>query len=326
MTDSDQFGTSRPPEGNAPPGAPDCAAVELWLVEAAEDMLPSAVNEQMRVHTASCAACREKLVQTRRGREWLLVLKHEPIEPPADLVAKILALTSRANAMGHAVEIPVGGIAPSFRPAWQNSSVVVLRRTLFDPHIALVAAMAFFSISLSLNLLGIRLTSLHAGDLAPRNLHRAVTRQYAVANASVVRYYENLRIVYEVEARVQQLRQAAETGTPAEGEIKPQNQSSNSNRDSSSDMAALHREHMSPDPAESRMDAAFHQPQQQISRMGDQAVGRVESAAGHTLATSFVPQFGTRLVFQPASQASSCTFHNIYFSMRYFSTQESRLA
>lgn len=292
MTSSGQFGTGRPPEGNAPVGTLDCAAVELWLVEAAEDRLPSAVTEPMRVHTASCAACREKLMQTRRGREWLLVLKHEPIEPPADLVAKILARTSLANAMGHAVEIPVEGIAPSYRPAWQNSPVVVLRRTLFDPHIALVAAMAFFSISLSLNLLGIRLTSLRAADLAPRSIHRAITRQYAEVNASVVRYYENLRIVYEVEARVQQLRQAAETSTPAEEVVKPQNQSSNPSRDSNS----------------------------------EQADSWVESAAGHTLAASFVPPPGTQFVSRSASQASSCWFHNVYFSMRYFSTQESRLA
>jgi hypothetical protein len=307
-------------------GTLDCAAVEPWLVGAAEDMLSSAVTEQIRVHTASCAACREKLVQTRRGREWLLVLKQEPIEPPIDLVAKILARTSRANATGHAIEVPVEAIAPPSRPAWQSSSVVVLRRTLFDPHIALVAAMAFFSISLSLNLLGIRLSSMHVADLAPRNMHRAVTRQYAEVNASVVRYYENLRIVYEVEARVQQLRQAAETSTPAEDEVKPQNQSSNSSRDSSSDMAASHRERMGPDPVKSRMDAAFLQPQVRLARMSNLTDGWVESSAGHTLATPFVPPFETRLVLHPAPQASSCSFHNIYFSVRYFSTQESRLA
>ena len=75
---------------------------------------------------------------------------------------------------------------------------------------ALVAAMAFFSISLTLNLMGVKLTQFRAADLEPQAMRRAVTRQYAQANARVVHYYENLRIVYEVESRVHQLRQAAD--------------------------------------------------------------------------------------------------------------------
>jgi Putative zinc-finger len=256
-----QFGdrpAEKPAHGSS--GRLDCAAVELLWVEAAEGTLSAAVAEQVRAHTAECAACREKISQASRGREWLQILKQEPLIPPSDLVAKILARTAGSTEAGahfpgrttrkvptepeegfaqrfrlpgyaspdsHIVPIAAesideeGGLGREGATAglsaamWHRPSVVLLRKTVFEPRIALVAAMAFFSISMTLNLMGVRLTSFRAADLQPQAMRRAVTRQYAQANARLVHYYENLRIVYEVEARVHQLRQAADSGSPA---------------------------------------------------------------------------------------------------------------
>jgi hypothetical protein len=382
MTDPRQFGANKPAAG---PGATketsgqlDCSAIELSLAEYAEQALPTAVAEQLRAHTTGCEGCREKLAQARKGREWLLVLKQETVEPPVGLVAKILARTSLAGApVGTAkaaaasdrsvadvawdgrempsaaaenvfAKIPGGRKDRSSKdaaylpgedsaarsiPAWQHSSVVVLRRTFIEPRLALVAAMAFFSVALTLNLLGIRLTSLSATDLRPRNMHRAITRQYAEANARVVRYYENLRIVYEVEARVQQLRRAAETSTPPEEHSKPRKQSSDSTGDPSNTARGSHRGPLAdnplarenkrsapsalPDPkpimAGPRMDAADRQPHQ---------FPLAEEPGEHTLATYFVQL----LAFQPALPSSSCSLPTLCFSMRYFSARERRLA
>ena len=120
-----------------------------------------------------------------------------------------------------------------------------------EPRIALVAAMAFFSISLTLNLMGVKLTRLRAADLEPQSMRRAVTRQYAQANAHVVHYYENLRIVYEVESRVHQLRQAADSAPVSEktgysqgkqgashGQVNQEDRNNQSSQD------GLHRERM----------------------------------------------------------------------------------
>ncbi|HET9087099.1 MAG TPA: hypothetical protein VFN53_06235 [Acidobacteriaceae bacterium] len=252
MNEFSQSGAQRP----SPPGGPlDCATADLWLAEAAEENLPSEIGLQLHGHAADCAACREKLDQARRGRDWLTILKQEPLEPPADLVARILVRTSLADvaaatSAAHHVPLPndwasMFGVAGKSSdpdaasantraavhpgpatfargkyvqvpapngtlPAWQRNSLVAMRHKVLEPRLALVAAMAFFSISLTLNLLGIHLTHFRVADLQPQNLRRTVTRHYADANAHVVRYYENLRIVYEVEARVQQLRRAAE--------------------------------------------------------------------------------------------------------------------
>lgn len=147
-----------------------------------------------------------------------------------------------------------GVAADSSLPAWHRPSVVLLRKTVFEPRMALVAAMAFFSISLSLNLTGVKLTHFRAADLKPEAIHRAVTRQYAQANARIVHYYENLRIVYEVESRVHQLRQAADSGSvPTKAGYSPGKSGSGAGgdgqvrrngRDSQSSRNGLHRERM----------------------------------------------------------------------------------
>lgn len=274
MKEFSQSGADKPLSAT---GTFDCAAVESWLAEAAEENLPSGIAAQVQQHAQGCAGCREKLAQARRGRDWLQVLKQEALEPPAGLPAKIVARTSGAEALpvvpavraalppvdlgrffehkekadaadglepkaketacGQAEtyvppEYASGAAASSAIPAWKRTSLVALRHKIMDPRLALVAAMAFFSISLTLNLVGIHLSKVRAVDLQPQNLRRAVTRQYAEANAHVVRYYENLRIVYEVESRVQQLRRAAETApAPPPSDAKPSKGSSDTSRD-----------------------------------------------------------------------------------------------
>lgn len=296
MKDHGQFG-DKPvrKSANVPSDKLDCAAVELLWVEATEGTLAPTVAEQVRAHASECAACREKISQARQGREWLLMLNLEPLVPPSDLVAKILARTTGASETSHArqssakipadndmrtadryslpghsfpdsetVPIPgetigdngilgrdgISSAVPS--PVWQRPSVVLLRKTVFDPRIALVAAMAFFSISLTLNLVGVKLTSFRFADLEPQSMRRAVTRQYAQANARVVHYYENLRIVYEVESRVHQLRQAADSA-PVQGKTSyPQGKQGSgrngkghrSDRNDQIDRNGMHRERM----------------------------------------------------------------------------------
>ncbi len=79
-------------------------------------------------------------------------------------------------------------------------------QTMLQPRLAMTAAMAFFSIGLTLNLTGVRLTDLRASDLRPSSLRRS----FYQANAHVVRYYDNLRVVYELESRVRDLQRSSE--------------------------------------------------------------------------------------------------------------------
>ena len=74
----------------------------------------------------------------------------------------------------------------------------------------MTAAMAFFSIALTLNLTGIKVTQLRPADFQPSRLRATLTRQYYSTNEQVTKYYENLRLVYEMESRVRELRRSTE--------------------------------------------------------------------------------------------------------------------
>jgi hypothetical protein len=74
-------------------------------------------------------------------------------------------------------------------------------QALMQPRLAMTAAMAFFSIALTLNLMGVRLRDLRAEDFTPAGLQRTV----ADASASATRSFQNMRVVYQVESRVSEL-------------------------------------------------------------------------------------------------------------------------
>jgi len=87
--------------------------------------------------------------------------------------------------------------------------------------------MAFFSLTMLANIAGLRVADLKHVDLSAKGLQKA----YYSTEARVVRYYENIRLVYEIESRVRDLRRAAtpdkqeEQNTPKspnKGESQPQ--------------------------------------------------------------------------------------------------------
>jgi hypothetical protein len=70
----------------------------------------------------------------------------------------------------------------------------------------MTAAMAFFSIALTLNLTGVRVTSLKLSDLRPAAVRSLVQRRITMASTPIIRYYDHLRFVYEVESRMRDFR------------------------------------------------------------------------------------------------------------------------
>ena len=88
---------------------------------------------------------------------------------------------------------------------------------MLQPRLAMTAAMAFFSIALTMDLTGVRLQDLRTSDLRPSSLKR----DFYSANARVVQYYEGLRVVYELESRVHDLQSAADSDAPAGTQTAP---------------------------------------------------------------------------------------------------------
>jgi Putative zinc-finger len=182
-----------------------CDEWESLLADAMDGTLSAADRAAFARHHSECALCAQMLKETQQGRAWMEYLAVEP-EVPAGLLNKILARTSGGPQPG----VAAPALSLPARPAWHRLMLPALRQVL-EPRLLMTAAMAFFSIALTLNLTGIKITQLRAEDFQPSRLKANLTRQFYSTNAQVTKYYENLRLVYEMESRVRELRRTTES-------------------------------------------------------------------------------------------------------------------
>jgi hypothetical protein len=238
VADSKQFGNPRNPKilqfgdktaGNRPGDSGHCAECEAMLADALDGTLSPADQALFDAHLAECGPCGQLLADARRGAAFLEILRHPAPEPPAALLERILAETSgsAAHAVPGVQPVPqpymldgVAALTPGYGAEgnvlpFRVRAAAAMRRSAFgqillQPRLAMTAAMAFFSVTLTMNLMGIHPLELRASDLSPSSLTRDITS----SKASVVRYYEGLRVVYELESRVHDM-ESAQDNEPA---------------------------------------------------------------------------------------------------------------
>ena len=190
------------------PSSPACGHWETLLADALDGLLKPEDETVFAAHMAVCPACTALFDESRRGREWLEFLSPEP-EVPAGLLDRILAQTGPGQVAGYGL-VPSSGnvlpMRPSSLPAWQRPGFMGQVRRFAEPRLLMTAAMAFFSIALTLNLTNVKLSSLRLSDLRPSSVRSFVERRVTMASTPIIRYYDHLRFVYEVESRMRELR------------------------------------------------------------------------------------------------------------------------
>lgn len=213
-----------------------CSDFEGRLSDLLDGLLGEAEAQQFQQHAHSCLDCGELFTRAQTGMNLLRGL--EEVDPPANLVHNILAATVHTEGLSMAAELetrpsPLRRVLDWVAPGWGP----LIARAM-QPRFAMTAAMAFFSVTLVANIAGLKWSDLSRLDLRPSALTTEASLQYHETTARIVKYYENIRFVYELETRVRELRQAA--GTEEESPQKPQQQQQNNqqpkqdNRDNSS--------------------------------------------------------------------------------------------
>ena len=200
-----------------------CAEFDALLIDALDATLTGARLERFQAHARVCAICGPLFAEADAGRRWLKSLAE--VEPPANLMHNILVATT-----GHESKRVVGRTTSSgswtdtitswFRPVF--APVFAMSR---QPRFAMSFGMAFFSLSISLSLAGVKASDVRHVDLRPN----AIKRTYYETTGRVVKYYENIRFVYEIESRVREFKRVT---TPAEPSPKEQKQEKKDNNTS----------------------------------------------------------------------------------------------
>lgn len=187
-----------------------CSAFDALLSGALDGELTGATLEGFHAHSHRCSVCGPLLEEAQAGQRWLKSL--EEVDPPADLIRSIVLATS--------------GVRPSWWERFTSSYIVPLVAVARQPRFAMSFGMAFFSLSVALNVAGVKLSDVSNVDLRPS----AIKRTYYETTGKVQRYYQNMRLVYEVESRVREIRRAT---TPAEPAPKRQEKERRDNNNTS---------------------------------------------------------------------------------------------
>jgi hypothetical protein len=185
-----------------------CAEFDAVLTEALDGTLAGERLERFRAHANLCTVCGPLYAEVDAGRRLLKSL--EEIEPPLHLVNRILAATSGLDTAR--LGVPVSAAQPSLADRvrlWLAPVLSPVFGVIRQPRFAMSFGMAFFSLSMALNVAGVKLTDLKHVDLRPS----ALVRNYHTTSGKVVKYYENIRFVYEIESKVREFKRMT---TPAE--------------------------------------------------------------------------------------------------------------
>ena len=208
------------------PNSPACGQWEMLLADSLDGLLKPGDEAVFNAHLVACPACSALFEDARRGREWLEFLSPEP-EVPAGLLNKILAHTGPGREAGYRLATAGGNVIP-FRPvsvpAWQRPGLVARVQRFAEPRLLMTAAMAFFSIAMTLNITGVRLSSLRLSGLTPSSMQSMMERRLTMASTPIIRYYDNSRLAYEVQTTMRELRQTTGVGEQNKGEDNLQKQ------------------------------------------------------------------------------------------------------
>jgi hypothetical protein len=194
-----------------------CNEFDSLLADAIDGLLSKAELDRFQAHARSCSACGPLLAEVEAGRNWLKDLTE--VEPPAGLVNSILASTTGVDTQRLRVNVyaPPRVSIWERAQAWASAAMQPIWATVRQPRFAMSFGMAFFSLSVALSVLGVKPADLRQVSLRPA----AIRHTYYNTQARVVRYYENIRFVYEVESRVRELKRNVAPAEPRSNDSSP---------------------------------------------------------------------------------------------------------
>jgi anti-sigma factor RsiW len=187
--------------------------VENLASDYLEGLLEPFQRTAVEAHLTECAPCRELLGDVRRALE--LCQGAEELEPTPWLISKILLATIGQR-----------------QPTWRERLAAYLRPVL-QPRVAYPIAMTVFTFSVIVNAAGLNLRQLRFEDLNPRTWVDRASRQGHLVYARAEKFYFDLRVVYEIESRFNQLN--AQPPAPEEEPPKPAAPAGGSSQETPSD-------------------------------------------------------------------------------------------
>jgi anti-sigma factor ChrR (cupin superfamily) len=183
----------------------NCTELEALLCDYVDGTLDAARRAEVEGHLSRCAACAEL---TRDAAAAVAFLdRTAEVEPPPALISRILQ------------EIPIKTKAPERARAGARHWVRRLFEPILQPRLVMGMAMTILSFAMLGRFAGIEARPLRAADLDPAKVWMAMDDRLHRTWARTVKYYESLRLVYEIQSR---LKEWSDQDAAEQAQTKPQ--------------------------------------------------------------------------------------------------------
>jgi hypothetical protein len=168
-----------------------CAQFEIALCDYLDGTLGAAGKAEIELHLASCSACTELARDAGAALEF--IERVADIEPPPELVNRLYDIASRE------VRPTVrGGIRAWFRRVFHP---------VLQPRMAFGLSLTILFFGMMVRCAGIPERHLTAADVDPAHVLAGLEDRAHRGWERSVKFYENLRFVYQIQSRLRQWRE-----------------------------------------------------------------------------------------------------------------------
>lgn len=176
----------------------NCADFENLLADYIDGGLADRERRAIEAHAASCPECREFMGEVTGALAFLK--RANPVLPPPELVTRI------------AYQAPIGRRREEpfeTRGIWSKVSAAWLQ-PLLRPRFAMGMAMTILSLAMLQRCTGVQVQHIQPADLSPIRIWDGVEDKVLRVKDRAVKYYENIRLVYEIQTRLKDLQEQQE--------------------------------------------------------------------------------------------------------------------
>jgi anti-sigma factor RsiW len=195
----------------------NCAEFEGIVADYLDGTLTQEERTAVEDHAATCSSCSEFLSDVSGGLGVLQAV--EAVEPPGELITRIAYLAPR-GATRDPFEKP--GFLARLSERWLMP--------VLQPRLAMGMAMTILSFAMLVRCTGVQVQRVRPADLSPLRMWANVEDKAIRVKDQTVKYYENLRIVYEVESHLKDLEEPSQTSSAPNVSAKPNSQASPTGR------------------------------------------------------------------------------------------------
>jgi hypothetical protein len=171
----------------------NCAELEIILCDYMDGTLAPEARADVDRHIAECPACAELARDVSATVNF--IGRAAEVEPPPELMTRIL------------FELPSAHHARAHEPGAARKLFQGWLQPILQPRFAMGFAMTILSFSLLGKFAGISPRQITFDDLRPVKVWQAVDDRMYRGWQRTVKYYENLRFVYEIQTQLREWKQ-----------------------------------------------------------------------------------------------------------------------